>query len=199
VAKQTKADQVRTALKKLSPNGEKISIKDVAWELDWIFANDKLPLYAILKDMRKTGEVERPSKGFVIYCGRQKDKPEVRDAMWSVLRMRKSVTIADLQELAGASREYAREFLGMLVRRGGVEHTRRKGRESIYRLIEDTGPDTPQDTAKCDKLHALREAKKRALEDLNAAGQKVIDAAQAIANARIAINDIPEEVTDADQ
>ena len=197
--KNTKAGQIRAALAKLSPNSEEVSIEDVAWELDWIFAKDKLPLYAALKDMRKSGEVERTREGYVKYVGKRNEKPEVREAMWSVLRMRKSVTIDDLRELTGASHEYARQFLGMLSRRGSVDHIRRHKKCSIYRLIEDTGPETPQDTVKHDRLRAIRQAKNKALKELDSAGKLVIDAAKAIASARISIGDISEEDHNADQ
>ena len=195
----TKAGKVRAALIKLSPNAEEVSIEAVAWELDWIFAKDKLPLYAALKDMRKSGEVERTRKGYVKYIGSRNEKPEIREAMWSVMRMRKRVTIDDLRELTGASHEYARQFLGMLVRRESVEHIRRRNKCSIYRLIEDTGPETPLDTVKHDRLRAIRQTKRKALEELASAGKLVIDAAKAIASARIAIGDISEEDPNADQ
>jgi hypothetical protein len=187
------SDKVRTALIELGPEGEPVTLAALAMELDMVSDKDKRPMRWALRDMCRTGEVERLEPGVVAYRGRNKGAPDIREAMWAVLRMRQSVTIADLQELADASLFYAREFMTMLVRRGCVESIRRKDHTRIYRLIKDTGPRTPRDNQKADKLRAIREAKKQAMAQLDRAGQSLLDATQAIARARMTVNDISEE------
>jgi hypothetical protein len=185
---------------KLSPNGEHITLSDLANEVDMILNADRHRLNETLGDMRKTGEVERITPGVVAYRGRPRDAvPDVRSAMWSVLRMRKSVTLDDLQELAGAGKRYAREFLAMLAKRGCIERIPKENGRFLYRLIQDPGPQTPTDSEKADRLRALREAKKRAIEQLDLAGESLIAATHAVVQARMAINDISEEDRDGNE
>ena len=59
--------------------------------------------------------------------------------MWRLLRARKVVSYDDLQELAGASRSYAREWMATLIKREVV----RKLSKGRYQLINDAAPETP--------------------------------------------------------
>ena len=193
---QSMAERVRAVLRRLCADGDSVTIEAIALELEMIDRPRK-PIVNVLKDMALRGEVERLGGGVVLYKGRE-DAIDVRDAMWSVLRMRKSVTAADLQELAGASKGYAREFLGMLVRRAVVERIRRPDHTMVFRLIDDPGPKTPTNSAKADRLRTMRAEKQKAIEQIEMASRLFMDAAQAIARARMAVNDIGEEVGDGD-
>ena len=186
------AETVRSKLKELGGDGRQVKISVLAEALDMISNKDKRPLYRCLSDLRDAGEVERVSPGVVVYRGKAGAGPDIRSAMWSVIRMRKMVTVADLVELANASESYAKEFLALLVRRGCVERIGRIGQSPTYRLINDLGPQAPADTAKADRLHHIREAKKKAIAQLDEAGQALIAATHAIVRARMAVVDIQE-------
>jgi hypothetical protein len=180
------ADSTRAALAKLGPGGAPVHQKRLALELGLISNLDKRPMYAALHDMLRTGEAERARPGVYIYRGRpEPESPEIREKMWAVLRMRRAVTIEDLQEMAGASYAYAREFLALLTRRETVVRQDRKRQPSVYRLAQDPGPALPEDGEKAAKLRALREKKKAALAAIDRG-------VNALLEARLAVAEIPE-------
>ena len=112
-----------------------------------------------LSDMYKAGRIRRVSQG--MYTLAAADKPEIRKVMWRLLRMRRAVAIGDLQEMAGASERYAREWLQMLEKKEIVRHE-----GGIWRLLVDM-VDMPEDDAAAEKYRKLREKKKgQAMADL---------------------------------
>ena len=198
--KDSFANRVRQALKRqalISEEG-KVTNAALAEHLDLVGDRDKRPLYGVLNDLRKTGEIERVSPGVHIYKGKSETGPDIRSAMWAVLRMRGRVSIDDLQELAGASATYAIEYMAMLVRRGAVERIGKGGKKTVYQLVKDTGPRTPENDEAAAKLRRLRQAKKAAMDGLNEAGRALIDATRKLVAARIAVADIDEEVDHGD-
>ena len=63
--------------------------------------------------------------------------PMVKDKMWSILRSRGTVTVADLQELAGAKASYAQEWLRMLIKREIVKGLPQSGNQQWkYQLVK---------------------------------------------------------------
>lgn len=190
---ETMPAKIRAAFQKLAPDGGPVTSQKLARHLDLIQGDDKRPFHATIKDMLKREEIERLSPGVYAYRGREVKKPDIKSAMWAVLRMKRAVTIDDMQELSSASREYAKEFMNMLARRGCVEKITQSGR-ILYRLIEDPGPDTPMDTAKAEKLRRIRESKKRALAEIDRAGEMLMTASQALVAARMIVNDLDEGV-----
>ncbi len=195
--KNSFADKVRQALINLGGGVKPVSNDTLAEYLDLVGDRDKRPMYMALRDLCRSGEAQRVAPGRHLYKGKT-GGPDIRSAMWSVLRMRKTVNLDDLQELAGASRHYASQFMILLVRRGVVERIRR-GSNWIYRLVQDPGPQTPEDNEKAAALRRLREAKKAAIEQMDVAGRALIDATQALVRARMVINDIPEEAGDGNE
>ncbi|MBA3012941.1 MAG: hypothetical protein KKF12_18525 [Proteobacteria bacterium] len=67
------------------------------------------------------------------------EKTQIKTIMWRLLRSRKVVTYEDLQELAGASRSYAQEWMATLIKREVV----RKLSKGRYQLINDAAPEIP--------------------------------------------------------
>lgn len=189
------SNRVRQALMRLSGRSVdgRVVNADLSEALDLVGTVDKRPMYAALKDLRKAGEVERVAPGIHVYIGKPSGGPDIRAAMWSVVRMRKRFTIADLQELAGASKEYAKEYVILLVRRGVVERIGRPGGTYIYRLLHDPGTDPPENDERAARLRRVRAAKKAAVEGLDQAGRAIIAATKLLMAARIAVADIPEE------
>lgn len=192
--KTTMPDKIRAAMKKMAPDEQPVHVSKLALALDLTWGDDKRAMHSAIKDMVKTGEICRLGKGVLVYRGLDK-KPDIKSAMWAVLRMKRTVTISDLQELSSASVDYAKEFLGMLVKRGCVERIPQKGR-IVFRLIDDEGPETPMDTKKAEKLRRIREEKKRAMAEIDKAGDALMTASQALVTARMLVNDLDEGVAD---
>lgn len=125
-----------------------------------------------LSDLFKAGKVKRVSRG--VY---QELKPpgqeqrSIHERMWAILRARRAVTVDDLQELAGASENYALEYLQMLCRR---KITTKHGNR--YRLVIDPGPQPVKNKDNSEKLRLLRSRKKKeALKKIEAARKAVLD------------------------
>jgi predicted transcriptional regulator of viral defense system len=185
------ANKVREILKS---KGDVVTTEELGEKLDMPSGTGRQKLHMALHDMTKSGEIKRLEPGKYCYLGKNNVKPEIRDAMWAILRMRKTVSLDDLQELSGASRSYAQEFMCLLTKREVVEAIDRPGAK-LYRLIEDAGPPTPEDNEKAARLRRIREAKQKAQNELDIAGKIIIEATEALFRARIAVNDIPEEET----
>ena len=194
MGQNTFAEQVRKTFIQLRDAGQaEIDNQSLALQLDLISDKDKKPLRSTLRDFVKSGEIECIRPNVYAYKGKS-GQPDIRSAMWAVMRMRKTVTKQDLQELSGASADYAKEFISLLQRRGVIEllPAKRTG-SAVYRLVNDTGPQPPEDSEKAARLKKIRAAKKAALELIEAAGNDLIAASQKLMAARIAVNDLPEE------
>lgn len=199
--KQSFAEKVRQVFVQSVEAGlPEMDNKALARALDLVSDQDKHPLYATLRDFLKSGEIEDIRPKVYVYKGKNSPKKDIRGAMWAVMRMRKTATRDDLQELAGASLDYANEFLRLLLKRGAIEKVGavRNG-SPVYRLVNDTGPQTPENTAKAERLRNIRAAKRAALDLIEDAGNDLISATQKLISARMAVNDLPEEATNGDE
>ncbi len=130
-----------------------------------------------LSDLKLSGRVARVRQG--VYSPADRKRPaEIRAVMWRILRMRRSVTLEDLMEMAGASREYAAEWLYMLERRGVVRKHYQGGgnKPRLWQLLKDS-VEMPEDTEKAEALKLLRRKKKQqittALDDISEAMGRV--------------------------
>ena len=174
--------RVREGLRTLGAGGREIILADLAVFLDFVFDKEKQPMYRVLNDLRKTGEVHRVRRGVYVYNGKNKKPPELQEIMWRILRARRTVTIDDLVELAGASREYAEEWLYMLARRDVVKRTgNRQNGGWKYRLIQDV-VERPCNTEKTEKLRRIRRQKREALAALEAAELAIRKAKEIVAD-----------------
>jgi hypothetical protein len=149
------AGKIRKALCSLGMGGRSVESSALAIELDMVADKEKQTLYRVLRDFVKSGEITRIGRGVYIYNGNKK-KPQLQEIMWRYLRAKRTVTIDGLAEISGASREYAAEWVYMLVRREIVEKIRLGG----YRLISDPVI-MPVNDDNRKKLHKLRKQKKR--------------------------------------
>jgi hypothetical protein len=148
---------VREQMRILGVGGREINYQELAKCCDLVFNVDKQYMYGVLKNMRKTGEIERVRRGVCVYKG--KDKPHLHEIMWRFLRARKVVTIDDLREIAGASRNYATEWMRMLQKHELVKVIR-TGNLRKYQLISDQVA-VPQNDEKAKKFRRARRQKKR--------------------------------------
>lgn len=131
-----------------------------------------------LSDLFKAGRVVRVRPAvYAIPVGNCLTVP-IQERMWRVLRMRRSVTVADLQELAGASMDYAEDWLRMLHKREVVRRDDQPGnRPSLWTLVNDTVtmPDLDDNAAKLRDLRA-----KKVLQALDQAATAINEARQVI-------------------
>ncbi len=121
-------------------------------------------MLSTLCDLVKSSRIVRVRQG--VYGVGAPSAPDKREVMWRTLRMRKVVTIADLQEFASVSVEYARQWLRMLVERKIVIRIdpADKTKPSSWRLIHCDQVEMPVDTAKAEKLRKIRAARKRSIQ-----------------------------------
>ncbi len=126
-----------------------ISISEIADRLGIALPKTRKRLHTTIRDLLRAGEIERRGEG--VYAWKEKArKTERREVMWRLLRARVFVTVEDLQEMAGVSREYAEEWIRMLVKK---EIVRKTGK--AYRLVSDP-VEMPENTEKAGQLRDLR-------------------------------------------
>jgi hypothetical protein len=126
-------------------------------------------------DCHKREEITRIERGLYEYTGKKKP-PAIQDKMWKVLRANRSVTVEDLQELAGAAESYAKEWLQMLARNGVV----RRMDNGKWRMIHDP-VEMPKNEGKAARLRNMRLRKEEALAALIRAKEAITEAEKAIA------------------
>ena len=162
--KETLAGRVREAARELGAGDKTFTVDDLADRMGTKTYKEKDPIRNTLRDFRRRGEVVRVAPGVYNYRGKQGGKPEIQEVMWRTLRSMRTVTIEDLQMMAGAEEDYAREWLGFLIRRGNV----RKSDNGTYRLIKDP-VEMPRNDEKAEKLRRLRAKLKAAKEAVDEA------------------------------
>lgn len=192
--------RVRAAFQQLSPDGEEVTLNQLRTFLGISSGDNRRPLYSAVQYLLSRKEIERlKSRVYVtVSADHNRRKPDLKTAMWAVLRMKRVVTINDMQELAEAPREYVKEFMDMLTRRGCVEKITQSGR-LVYRLIEDSGPETPTAVPNIEKSEHILKSKEQALAEIDRAGKMLMAASQSLVSARILINDINARLTEEDK
>ncbi len=171
----TLTDRVRAALAGMA----EIRALEVAERLGVQTKAEVRRIAEVLRELAKRGELQRQEPGVYRPTPRQPGQPTKQEVMWRVLRARRTVTVADLQELAGVDRDYARQFLRHLQKRQVVQEVAGPaGRK--YRLAADP-VELPRNEEKAAYLRRRREAQKRALAALDAVFAAVAEARMAIA------------------
>lgn len=183
-------DRVMEALRVFGPTGEPVALVDVARELVLTSEREKSCMRTAVRAMVAAGEIKRIKVGVIAMTGVKRNKSEIKEAMWTVIRMRKMVTLSDLMELAQASEGYAKEYLGMLQKNGVVERIKQPGKRVVFRLVADSGPGAPADDEKTERQRVFRQRQKEALGRIDAAGRLLIQATQELAKARLEVNDL---------
>lgn len=172
--KDSFANKIRQAAKSLAPQGD-IKTAELGHAAMVQTPKEHKRMLNAVCEMVKAGEMERVSRGVYRYVGKKKPA-EAREVMWRLLRMRRRVSVEDLVEMAGASENYAKEWLQMLARLNVV----RKFDNGIYQLINDT-VEMPTDDDKAARLRLIR-ANKKAMNALNNASAAITIARDAITN-----------------
>lgn len=153
------AKQVRETLAELTADSGKAATTDeISIKLRLMTYSDHKRLINTLSEMSRDGKIERVGKG-LYKSMQQTGKPNIAERMWSVLRMRKRVQVEDLMVMAGASNDYAKEWLRALERQDVVARQGKGNLDNcIWVLIKDT-LDMPQNTEKAERLRDLRKNK----------------------------------------
>ena len=119
-----------------------------------------------LSDLSRQGRIVRVSQG--VYAeAKPAAEPDKREVMWRLLKMRRRGTVDDLVEMAGVSRDYAREWLLILVRREVARKIQEPGKAGLWVLINDTA-EMPLDENKAARLRGIRLKKKQVISKLDA-------------------------------
>jgi len=111
----------------------------------------------VLRDMLKSGEVRRIDRGLYEYAGKTPRRTRL-DVIWHLVRSNRQFTTDEIERLSGAARYTVLEYLHCLRRLGYL----RQAKRAHWQLIKDPGPETPVNTAKCQKLKRIRENQKAA-------------------------------------
>jgi len=133
---------------------------------------DRTRVRSVVADLCKAGELVRVGEGIYRLVLKPAGKPQIQEVMWRVLRARRTVALADMEELAGASPAYATEWLQMLVRRKIVRHLK----NGNWQMVTDPGPTMPLNDEKAERLRNLRAKKKEALDAMDRAFMAIAEA-----------------------
>lgn len=154
------AAQVRAAALQLGQNGAEFSAGALSHASGIQDRDGEKRLTWVVRDFKRTGELLPVSKGVYRLGERATTRPvPKKQVMWRTLRGRRTVTVDDLIEFAGVSRDYAGEWLRVLVRRGVVRNLP----DGKYQLVKDS-VEQPADDRKAERLRALRAERKERLE-----------------------------------
>ncbi len=188
--KMSLTDQVRKAAR--GYRGEAFKVHDLADKMN-LDSKQKKRVYNILNHMVvRDGEAEKVKPGVYRYIGRK--KVPLEQVAWSLLRARKKMTVAELQELSGMSEHYARLWFKMLEKRGVVKAVGGGGRvhdgkPKVWQLSHDPVK-MPANTVMLER-HRQRKANRIKALDL------IEEAEKALCEARELLMDGGEECDEA--
>jgi len=180
MAHQSFAKKVCDAVRQAADANGEVSASDLSCLLYLQTRKDHKRMLNTLSELSRRGKIARIRQGVygpVIATG----NPDKREVMWRVLRMRRVVTIADLEELAGVSPAYAKEWLELLVRRDVAIRVvpANQNHPHSWRLINNDPAAMPIDEDKAARLRDLRKRKKKNIKNieglLDAAGAALDD------------------------
>jgi hypothetical protein len=152
--KETFAGKIRQAAKDLGHGGESFTTRALSVKANLKTRKEEKRMLNALRDFVKAGEVQRVSLGVYVYLGKQRKDLPLKDQMRNYLKIKKVVTIEELQEL-GAAETYAREWLQMLMRRGVVAD---RGNGRFELIAEMAVPENEEKAERLRKLRAVRKA-----------------------------------------
>lgn len=142
----------------------------------------------ILGEHARDGRLRRIRQGVYGPLASIDRRPDKREIMWRLLKMRRRVTLDDLVELAGVSRDYAREWLAMLVKREVVRRAQAAiNAPAVWTLVGDPAT-MPENMEKAETYRNIRRQKKAQI----ASRLDVIDTA--MVEIRTILSDIDKDV-----
>jgi predicted transcriptional regulator len=185
MAHQSFAKSVREALKKVVQEGNgEADVAKLSCMLHLQTSKDHKRMLNTLSDLTRRGKIIRVSQG--VYAeAKAAAEPDKREVMWRLFKMRRRVTVDDLMEMADVSRDYAVEWLRVLVKREVARKLQEPGKTGLWVLVNEN-VEMPQDEDKAQRLRDIRMKKKKVLARL-----KSIDTA--VADVRKIVQDLEEE------
>ena len=178
MAHQSFAQKVWDAVIEAARGKDEVSANRLSILLGLMTGKDHKRLLNTLSDLAKSGRIVRIRQG--VYGPAADRNPDKREVMWRLLRMRRTVTVADLVEMAGVAESYAVEWLHMLAKRNIVScfpvatFPNPEPDGHIFRLLNTDVVEMPIDEDKAVRLRELRKKKKENLRKmtglLNTAG-----------------------------
>lgn len=151
--RETLAGRTRKAAQGL---GE-FRVRDLADEMGILTSGGRIRVRTRLQDFLKRGEMVRVARGIYQYIPQKKVRTKM-DIIWHLVRSHRQFTTDEIERLSGAARATAGEYLSCLKKLGFL---RKVGRQS-WRLVNDPGPETPVNVAKCERL---RKGRRQRTED----------------------------------
>ncbi|MCP4113192.1 MAG: hypothetical protein GY749_47960 [Desulfobacteraceae bacterium] len=118
-------EKVEKTAKNLAADGV-VSTSEIADALDLVTNRDKEPLWVAIRLLRKKGVLRQVERGRYEIHDRKWKKVTKKEKMWKLVRSRKIVTAEDLQELAGASYQYAYDWLKAMTRLGVIKREKNR-------------------------------------------------------------------------
>ena len=174
--KETFTGRVRDACHYLGEYGNDIALDQLYDRVDVRAYKERRQVRLAVAELCKSRELYRWGEGTYRLLQQPPGKPQIQEVMWRILRARRTVTLADMEELAGASPTYATEWLQMLSRRKIVRHLKNGG----WQMVTDPGPTVPLNDEKAERLRNLRAKKKEALECMDRAFVAIAEARMAM-------------------
>lgn len=181
---------LETALQLASLKEGKVSTEEISKELRLKTRQEHRKLTCTLRDLQNAGRLQKIATG-MYGAPQQKRLPNKREIMWRLLRMRRRVSVEDLMEMAGVSKDYAKQWLRVLVQREVVRKDQKPGLPGTWHLINDQA-EMPEDADKAARLRNLRLQHKQAVNLIDTTIKSLQTASQALNQAREAINRMEE-------
>lgn len=143
---ETIAGRVREAAKILGT----FATKDLVY-YDYGFFIRPIQVRSTVWDFRKTGEIERIGYDKYKYVSGPNARTKL-DVIWHLVRSHRRFSTDEMETFSGAKRATVLEYLHCLRKLGYIRQISR----GHWQMINDPGPDTPVNTAKCAKLRRIR-------------------------------------------
>jgi len=106
----------------------------------------------ILSDFLKAGEVVRQDDGWYRHVPKKKLRTKL-DVIWHLVRSHRQFDTNEIERLSGSARCTVLEYLRCLSKSGYL----RQVKLGQWQLINDPGPETPVNAAKCARLKKIRQ------------------------------------------
>lgn len=173
MAHQSFAQTVLDAVKKAVESGGEVEVNDLSDLLQLKTRQEHKRMLNTMSDLTRSRRVVRVRQG--VYAAPRSPGPaDKREVMWRLIKMRRRVTLDDLMELAAVTREYAREWLGLLVRREVATKIQEPGSTRAIWVLRNDSAEMPVDDLKAERLRAIRKKNKGIVDKLKEA-QSLLD------------------------
>lgn len=151
-----------TALELAAANGGEVTGDQISTKLVVQTRVGHKRVLNLLSDLYRQGRLVRlrqgvygpvPASGLIL---------SKREIMKNVVNIRKRVTVADLMEMAGVGKDYAREWLKLMTDNGALRKEQAPGHVATWFRVREL--ELADDTVKAERLRELRRKRKAQME-----------------------------------